>query len=352
MAEQNVVNVDVTDSGFLVRFPYDRELVNKINKVPDAEFDKDADVWVVPKSSEEALDKALESMHFEARAIEKDRDSIMELAKASANEAMKNNGTAGVSAQISDFRKIGKLYSGEIVNVNGRFAAQFTGFGNENGAAFVTIHRLANLSDTVYKGNEVNIKYNSNGIGEVTDQIKIKSVEEKTKDFDAGLGSSVDGVKVVQAGDKYQVSFDYNPDIQHRLERIADVEFNKDLKVYEVPLTHKEFVIRAVSDMRKEYVTDLSERAELKSVAESHIDGAKLKNAYTKEGVPHSGDIIKVSDRYVLQHLGKGVFDLHRKNAFEQPVKEGQNLNISYKNGRAVAQDRKQEKDKSVGMER
>jgi len=353
MAEQNVVNVDVTDSGFLVRFPYDRELVNKINKVPDAKFDKETQAWVVPKSSEEALDKTLESMHFDVKAIEKDRDSIMELAKASASDRMKDYGTeAGISAQISDFHKEGGNHSGEILNVNGRYAAQLTGFGKDNGAAFISIHRVADLSEAVYKGDDVRIKYNNNGIGEVFDRRQVKSADEIAKDFDAALGNNLDGIKVMEVGDKYQVSFDYNPDIQHRLQRIADVEFNKNAGAWEVPLTHKEFVIRAVSDMRKEFNSDISERSSLAAVAEQKLDGAKVRDAFTKDGLAHYGNVIDVSERYVLQHGGQNEFKLHRKSSLDQSVTEGQNLKITYEKGRGAVQDRKQEKDKSIGMER
>ncbi|MDP3008223.1 MAG: hypothetical protein Q8N30_04030 [Methylococcales bacterium] len=353
MAEQNEVNVEVLDSGFAVKFPYDRELVNKINKVPGAKFDKDAESWIIPKDSEEALDKVIETMHFDVKAIAKDRESIMELAKASASDRMKDYGTeAGISAQISDFHKEGGNHSGEILNVNGRYAAQLTGFGKDNGAAFVSIHRVADLSEPVYKGDDVRIKYNNNGIGEVFDRRQVKSADEIAKDFDAALGNSVDGIKVVQAGDKYQVSFDYNPDIQHRLQRIADVEFNKDAGAWEVPLTHKEFVIKAVSDMRKEFSSDLNERYTLGLVAEQKLDGAKVRDAFTKDGLAHYGNVIDVSERYVLQHGGQNEFKLHRKSALDQPVKEGQNLKITYEKGRGAVQDRKQEKDKSIGMER
>lgn len=353
MAEQKSVEVRSSETGFIVEFPYDRDLVNKINKVPGASFDKEAQAWSIPKSSEAELDKVVDSMHFEFKAIERDREAITELAKASASDRMKDYGTeAGIAAQLSDYHKAGGNHSGEILNVNGRFAAQLTGFGKENGAAFVSIHRISDLSEPVYKGDDVRIKYNNNGIGEVFDRRQVKSAEDLAKDFDATLGNSMDGVLVSLVGDKYQVAFDYNPDLQHRLQRVAGVEFNKEASAWEVPVSVKDFVVKAVSDMRKEFLADENERTTLTAVAEQKLDGAKVRDAFTKDGLSHYGKAIADSDRYVLQHGGQNEFKLHRKSALDQTVTPGQNLKITYEKGRGAVEDRKQEKEKSVALER
>lgn len=360
MAEENPqssgVNVEFTDLAFLVRFAYDRELVNKINKVPGATFDKEAQAWKILKTTpeaEEALDKVIEAMNYDVKAIEKDRAGILDLATASANDRMKDYGTEqGVKAQISDYHEAGGNHSGEILNVNGRFAAQLTGFGKDNGAAFITVHRVTDLSEAVYKGDDVRIKYNNNGIGEVFDRRQVKSAEELGKEFDTNIGAALDGITVNVAGDKYSISFDFNPDIQHRLQRIADVEFNKDESAWEVPLTHKDFVVRAVADMRKEFVADLKERSDLAAVAEQKLDGAKVSDAFTKDGLSHYGKVIEVTDKYVLQHGGQNSFKLHRQSSLGQEVTKGQDLKITYEKGRGVVQDRKQQKEASASLER
>ncbi|ACT52113.1 KfrB domain-containing protein [Methylovorus glucosotrophus] len=356
MADSMPSGIDVltTDNSFLVSFPYDRDLVNKINKVPGAQFNKDEQAWEIPKSSADDLDKVVDSMHFELKALEQDRESIMKLAKISAIERMKDYGTEpGITAKISDYHKAGGNHSGEIINVNGRFAAQLTGFGNENGAAFVSIHRLANLNEPVYKGDDVRISYNNNGIGTVYDRSQVKSAEDLTRDFDATLDQDISGVMVGLSGDKYQIKFDFNPDMQQRLQRVAGAEFSKSAGgVWEVPVDVKSFVVRAVADMRKEFAADSLERNELAALAEQKLDGAKVRDAFTKDGLAHYGKIIAVSERYILQHGGQNEFKLHRKSSLGQTVSENQNLKITYDKGRGSVEDRKQEKEKSAALTR
>lgn len=357
MAEQdpntNQVNVDINDDGFIVTLPYDAETRLKISKVPGAAFDKVAKHWKIPKSSEEILDKVVEELHFDVKSIEKDRTSIFELATTSAYARMNEKGIdKGVKPQIDDFIQKDTSHSGEVIHVNGRFAAQLTGAGNENGAEFIKIHRKTALNKSVLNGDSVTIKYNNNLIGEVE---AYKSKADKAKEFDANIGSTINGITVNVVDDKFLISFDINSDIKSRLQRIADVVFNNEVKAFEVPLTHKEPVIRAVSDMRDIYVADQKERSELTAYASTLKDGASVRNAFTKDGMFHSGEIIKALDIYVLQDGQKNEIKLHRQSDLSQkitPNQERQKVDIKYVKGRGVIQEKKLEKDVSKSLER
>ena len=354
-AEKNGINLEVTETEFIVTMPFDRELRNKISKVPGSAYDNVSRVWKIAKTTpeaEEALDKVVVSLEYDLKAIQKDRAGIMDLAVISANTLMKDKGTEGVKAMISDYIDEGKSYIGEIINTNGRFAAQFTNFGSDNGAAFVTIHRTANLNEVVLKGDNVRIEYNSNRIGEVFDRSQVKSKEELAKEFDSNLGQEIDGVLVESTDDSYYVSYEINPDLENRLRRIADVEFQHDAKVFEVPREHKEYLIRAVADMRKLYVASQLERAELTNLAHDKMDGAVVAGAYIQDGVAHHGKVLEVKDIYVLQHGGKNTFKLHHKSNLSQAVSKGQDLVITYNKGRGAVKDKNLQKEASASLER
>lgn len=327
--DREVAVVAIQD-GFEVAFDFDRALVKHMHDVPDAAFDKESGAWVVPQRSEEALIKAVAAMRFESAAIAQDKVRIMELAQKTASTLQVNS---GVAPQVSDYRKPGESYSGQIVNVNGHFAAQLTGFGAKDGAAFVTVHRTSDLMAPVMKGDDVRIKYDDKNMGVVVDRTQSKSAAEK---FDVALGQRVDGVTVAVVGDKLTVAFDFNPALANRLQRVDGVEFNKADKVYEVPATNKEFVVRAVGDMRREFVLDAQERAGLVDLAGQKMDGARVQNAFTKDGFSYSGEILGVGNRYALQYAGKDEFKLHRRDSLEndEVLKSGAAVKITYNKGR------------------
>lgn len=329
---------------FQVAFAIDREMVRRIKEVEGAEFDKEQGVWTVPVSEQEALTKAVEGMRFESAAIDRDRADIETLAHNSAAVRMKAHGAEkGVEA------KIAPVYTkeptvGEIINVNGRFAAQLTGFGNENGAAFVSIHRVADLKEPVMKGDKVRIAYGEHGLAEVSDRSHVKTMDEQRKDFENTLGKEFQGVTVTY-GEDFQVAFDYNPEMKERLQKIADVTFDKDANVFVVPGHLRDNLVRAVSDMRRDFVADNQERAQLISLAETKMDGAQVRNAFTKDGLAHYGKVVDVSDRYVLQHGGKNEFKLHRRDSLDhKDVQKDQSLKITYDKGRGKVEDRNKER--------
>jgi hypothetical protein len=140
--------------------------------------------------------------------------------------------------------------------------------------------------------------------------------------------------------------------MQQRLQRVSGAEFSKAAGAWEVPVDVKSFVVKAVADMRKEFAADAQERTDLAALAEKKLDGAKVRDAFTKDGLSHYGKVIAVSERYVLQHGGQNEFKLHRKSSLGQTVSENQNLKITYDKGRGTVEDRKQEKEKSAVLAR
>lgn len=56
------------------------------------------------------------------------------------------------------------------MNANAHFVAQLSGFGKQDGAAFVTLHRLADLDrSNLMKGNKVGIRYDVRLSGRIYD---------------------------------------------------------------------------------------------------------------------------------------------------------------------------------------
>lgn len=340
------VDVESTEQGFAVRFEFDREMVDRLRRVDGVAFNDGA--WHVPAAVEAALGKAVKDMRFMHEAIAKDRTEIFELATASAVAAQVAQGHGEVPPKVGDFHRPGTSSSGEIVNVNSRFAAQLTGFGKENGAAFVSVHRLANLDNPmIMKGDDVRISYDERGKGSV--------IARSPQAQSVAMGEKVDGVKIEEKGDQLVVSFDFNPALETRLRRVAGVEFDKEANVFLVPDENRPFVLRAVADMRKEFVAQQAEKAALVEMAQAKVDNAVVRDAFTKDGQRHVGPMVGETERYMLQSVGQGQFKLHRRESLEgdTPV-VGHMLDVAYQKGRGTVKDNTLEKarEKEAGLSR
>lgn len=331
---------------YAVKFPYNQALVREMRDVKGAEFNKDSEAWHVPLEQYDSLADALGKMRKELERTVVDAADIMDRAEQSARALMQEKGVdVAVEPKISNYRNADKATLGEIINVNARFAAQLTGYGREDGAAFVTIHRLSDLDQPLFKGDDVAITYDAKGRGKVAE--RGKSLAEK---LDESMGKYVDGVKVLEQDGKYKIAFDYNPAVQHRLQRVDGVEFNKDAKTWEVGCDKKEFVARAVNDMRKEVVADRADREQIEKVANEKIDGAKVKDAFTKDGQSYTGQVLAKNDRYVLQHTGKEYAAVHRAAALTNEPEVGHSVKVTYQQGRGQLVDKSQQK--AQGLER
>lgn len=347
------VDVTQTKECFFVSFKFDRQLVNLMHQIPDAKY-LNENTWEVPLEGQEALTKIVPRIRAEAIAIEKDRENIFDLARSTAIYRQSMNGTdKKISPNVGDYLDNDKFYMGEIVNANGRFAAQLTGFGKADGAAFVTVHRMSGLDKPVMKGDVVGIKYNEKGVGEVSDRSLVKSSEEILKEFDDNLGMKSQGVTVDSLDGKYKVAFEFNLAMKNRLQKVDGVVFDNEVNAFIVPAERHEFLARAVADMRNEFVADVKEVGVLKDIAESKLDGAKVQHAFTKDGQSHYGNVIAVGDRYVLQKGGMDQFKLHHRESLDlKSPTVGQNLHIKYNKGIGAVVDLDKQKEHSQALGR
>jgi hypothetical protein len=331
---------------FDIKFPYDRALMRRIWNIPGAELNEATKTWQIPLNQYDALSETLGKMRQEIKHIATDAADIRNHAEQTARKLMQTNGVdVSVNPKISDYRNTNKATLGEIINVNGHFAAQLTGYGQQDGAAFVAIHRLADLDQPLFKGDNVAITYDSKGRGKVAERSK-----PLTEQLDESMGKYVDGIKVLEQDGKYKIAFDYNPVVQHRLQRIDGVELNRDEKVWEVGTDKKVFVARAVNDMRKEIVADHADREQIEKMANEKIDGAKVKDAFIKDGQSYAGQVLAKNDRYVLQHSGREYAVAHRVSSLTNVPEVGQSVKVTYQQGRGQVVDKSQQK--AQGLER
>lgn len=351
-----VAAVEIEGGNFEVAFDYDRQLAKMLRNVPGAQFNQEQSVYVVPAASVDALGKVVSAMRLEHNAVAANLVNIKDLAAASGLKAQRDKGAeSNVVAKVSDYRDPAKFYGGEILNANAHFVAQLTGFGKDDGAAFMAIHRLADLDrNKIMKGDNVGIKYDSKFLGAVSDLSKNKSAVDLEAEYTGNLGKAIDGVTVTERGDNIGVAFDMNPALLARIRRVDGAAFNKADKVWEVPGGNKEFVLRAVHDMRNEFVVDGKEIETMKAVAASKMDGPKVAAAFTKDGQEHFGKVIGVGDRYVLQKAGQEKFTLHHLISLDQKPEHDQNLSIKYNKGigAVVDLDKQKAQDKALGAGR
>jgi hypothetical protein len=188
-------------------------------------------------------------------------------------------------------------------------------------------------------------------MGAVSDLAKHKSDAQLEADYKSDLGKAIDGVTVTDRGEKVGVAFDMNPVMMARIRRIDGAAFQQEDKVWEVPQGKREYALRAVQDMRHEFVTDGKDVEMMCGIAESKIDGAKVSKAFTKDGQEHFGKVIAVSDRYALQKAGGDKFTLHHLAALDTKPEIDQNLAIKYQRGvgTVVDQDRQRAQNKALG---
>jgi hypothetical protein len=329
---------------YSVRFAFNPVLVNEIRKIPGAEFSEVESAWQVPLAQYEPLRAALTNMRSEFAQTEQSKAGIKVLATRAAVARQEANGQPGVQPRLSYWQQPNESTRGEIVSLNDRFAAQLTGFGAQDGAAFITLHRLSSLSEQVFKGDVVAIKYDGKGHGAVAHP---KSAEQK---LDDSLGRSVDGVKVTRDGETYKIEFEYLPALSERIARIDGAAFNRDEKVWSVDSGLKEFVARAVNDMRKEVIADRADRAQLETIASEKIDSPIVKDAYVADGKSYTGTVLAMNDRYVLQHTGQQYAALHRRQNLSEQPHESHNVRIAYKAGRGAVSDKST--DRAEGISR
>lgn len=348
------VTFEKKDGNYVIGFKYNPVMVDAIRKVEGAKFDRDVGGWVVPvgdASTLLALKSVVESLRKEFVLAQMARADIDKLATDAAVLLQKENGSKETAKpRLSDYMTVPDGHTGTIVAINGRYAAQLTGFGKDDGAAFVSIHTLSELTEQVFKGDRVHVDYNEGGRKGIVKHVRTKA--EREQEFSDNMGKNFDGVRVIEQDGKYLVEFDYNPAVSDLMQRIDGAEFDQTAKVWSVGTDKKSFLINKTNDMRREVVADRNDHAAMEAIANSKMDGAIVKDAFTKDGTAHTGEVLAKNGRYVLQHTGKEYFALHRASAFKLQPQIGSNIRIEYQKGKVNMADKTQSKGQSQGHER
>lgn len=332
------VTVTLQDGVYTVETPFNRDTITMLRTVDGANFDRGAGVWTIPASGADALEAVLPKIREENQQDAKAREEIIGLADAAARAVM----APGLDAPlVSDFHPRNVTLYGDVIGVNSRYAAQLTG-PDDQGKNRIVLHRLSDLQTGVFKGERVGIRYGDKGRAEVE---PVRSNEQR---FDDTLGKSVDGVKVVQVANTYQVSFDYNPALTQRIQRVNGAEFDRESKTWAVGSDMKEFVARAVRDMREEYVADKADRTQAEEAAHDKLDGAKVRDAYTADGQAYTGRVVAKNDRYVVQHTGREHMVVHRAASLSEAPTIGADVRVAYSKGRAEVKERTREHSQAL----
>lgn len=314
---------------YLVKFARNPLLVAELAGVRGAVLlsGQDTQHWRVPVTSYEALAHAVTRMRAEYLYDVVSRADIEQLASHHRQPA------ALVDLQESD--SVPTVYSGRIVCMNDRYAAQFA--EGRNGSGAVHFHHLSDLDDALSMGDHVDIRY-ARGRGHVRQALNL---EER---FDMSLGSSIDGVKVIQEGGQFTVSFDPNPVLDERIQRVDGVVFDSAKQAHVAPSDSKRLLAQAVKDMRTEYVADRRDRDQLLSVANERVSGPTVSDAASSDGKTYVGQVLAVNARYVLHHNGKDHVVLHRTKNLDRSPDIGRGVKITYREGRGhVAEGRGRE---------
>lgn len=319
------------DGGYLVTFEFDRQLAKEMRNVPNAVFDPLERCYLVPAEQGDVLQRIVKSMRRESVEIQLDLVRIKDLAIKNAQATQSDQ---RVKPMVSCYIEPGRFYGGEVINASSRFVAQSNGFGKENGAAFVSIHRIADLSrGRIFKGERIGITYDSKFHGNVVDLPKDKSDAQLEAEFQSSLGKEVDGVTLTDRGGSIGVAFALNPALLARVRRVEGAMFNREDKVWELPKEQQVFALRTAHSMRNDFVLDGKEIDMLRSVAADKLDGAKVSKAFNKEGFEHFGQVLAVGDRYALQKSGQDRFVLHSLVSLSAVPEVGQNISVTYSRG-------------------
>lgn len=200
----NGVQVKQGENGVDVLFDYNKEMTQVIGAVAGAKFDSAARVWNVPADSKALvvaegqslsyLDWSINKMRGMAIEAANDRVSIMDMAAASAEKM-------GVTPAIF-FPDKDHSYTGEILNVNGSYAAQLSGKDDAKGTGFIAIHKLSDLGKDVFKGDDLRIDYDKDRHVKVRSVDVFKQQQIERNGLEAVAMGKVDGANVLNASMK------------------------------------------------------------------------------------------------------------------------------------------------------
>ncbi|WP_207002689.1 KfrB domain-containing protein [Trinickia mobilis] len=344
--------------GYRAKLPYHPAIVSMMRGVPGAAFDGESKQWRIPVESRGALVGALAGAGQVLSAVEAAREQIGAQARQ-AITAGQTGADPDASVRITSFHRANWIYSGPVIAANPHFVAQLVDGQKES--AQVVIHQSAALDRQVYAGDEVGVSYDANGTATVLtgQQARERLGELAREKFNATIGQKVDGVLVARSDGGMLVSLDYNPKAAAQLYALkkydADgVAFNRDLGGYLVSDDvlgqpgAMEDLSRAVQNVRREVREEAEARKEIDTIAQEKLTGARVQFAQGKDGEFQSGQILAVTDRYVLQSAGREYMKAHDVGRLAQVPVVGQTVTIRYgAQGKAAVQERSQSQSQS-----
>lgn len=172
-----------------------------------------------------------------------------------------------------------------------------------------------------------------------------KMAEGMAKHMAKSLESSDGGVAVTYGEGTYGIHFPYNTRLIRQVKAIPGAAFDKEAKIWTVPLQEYDAIGEAVSNMRQTMKVHAAAREEIAEQAKGLVAGAVVKDAFTKDNSRESGPIIAANDFFVAQDRGKGVVSLHDKANLNEIPEVGMDKSIFYKKGLGIVQERKRAKE-------
>lgn len=322
----------VQDKGnFEVGFSFSNQLVNKMQAVEGAKFDREAGCWAVPESSAAQLGDVIADM----------RDFVA------------NNGV-----QVKDLENGGKQvlfdYDKRLTQV----------IGAVNGAEFDAATRAWNVpanskalvekdGGTSYFDLAIN-KMRGMAIEAAKDRDSIKDMAAEAAD---ALGAKP-GIyypepdqnykgEIVRVNGSCAVQLTEVKDTSegkvafmavHDLDNLGDVFKGDKLYIAYDGKMHAD--VRTVDLVQQQQ----ADRAKLEATANSLVDGADVKNASAKGNNKYSGEVKEVTDSMILLSGGRNAFTMHRRDLLPAGTKfdVGMKLDVAYKDGKGFTVQKEQ----------
>lgn len=319
LAGADGVTVFQEGKDFGVGFTFSNTMIGKIKGVSGAKFDRDGDCWRVPGASGAELMAAVEDMRDFAR-----------------------NGGVQVKDAPSGGKHVFFDYDKTLTQIIGPVAG--AEFDRKVGAWFVPGDSKALVAE------QGQASYFDRAINQMRGMVvEVGKAHEAIKDLAAEAAKA----KSFKAGIHYpDVDHSYTGPIinanGHFAAQLTGVDDQKGVMFITI---HKQAdlgkeVLKG-DDLRIDYGADRNvkvrttelfrqqqtEREKLTAVAQGKMDGANVFNASAKDGKTYSGQVVEVTDHFVLQHSGRSDFTIHDRSKLKGNCAKGENMDVKYDKG-------------------
>lgn len=170
---------------------------------------------------------------------------------------------------------------------------------------------------------------------------KKKELETVAKIINQPLDGNACGVNVETKDNNYHVSFPYKRELIVAMKSIEGASFDKAQKAWTVPVTNYDAVKAGVENLR-----GLNDKLEFDhtvavEAAKMKIAEVTVKDAFTRDNTRTTGEVIAITDHYVVQQTGKDKAVVHEKAALSAVPSIGQKPSLFYAKGLGLVQERK-----------